>query len=261
MTDQLVGTALSVRGVSVQFGSLQALINITLDLPPHGIVGVIGPNGAGKSTLLAVIGGQLVPTAGTVSLFDEDVTRLDATKRSRLGLRRTFQSLELFDELSIRDNLLVTALSAHGVTSDRREHRSNSEAVRQVSKIINELGLSHYEYVDAKLVPAAIRRWVSYGRAIVGSPRCVLLDEPAAGLSDQERQALGSRVRKDVENEGLSVVVVEHDMGFVRDLCDYVYVLDAGSIIASGTFDEIAGNAAVREAYLGPMQEPGTADS
>lgn len=260
MTDQLVGTALSVRGVSVQFGSLQALIDITLDLPPHGIVGVIGPNGAGKSTLLAVIGGQLVPTAGTVSLFDEDITRLDATKRARLGLRRTFQSLELFDELSIRDNLLVTALSAHRGTSDRREHRSSADAVKQVSEIIEELGLSQYEYAEARLVPAAIRRWVSYGRAIVGSPRCVLLDEPAAGLADHERHALGARVRKDVENEGLSVIVVEHDMGFVRDLCDHVYVLDAGSIIASGTFEEIAGDVAVREAYLGPMQEPGTGE-
>jgi branched-chain amino acid transport system ATP-binding protein len=246
--------ALDVTDVSVRFGSLRALSNITLQAPAEGTVGVIGPNGAGKTTLLATIGGQLMPTSGSVKLFDRDITRLNASSRAGLGLRRTFQSLQLFDEMTVRDNLLV-AMSSHTAAAGSRRGRTGAAANIEVTRILNDLDLSRYAYMDAQTLSAPVRRLVSYGRAIVGNPACILLDEPAAGLSDSERDALGTRIRHDVDQGGLSVVVVEHDMGFVRNLCDHIYALDAGVMIASGTFDEVSSDPVVREAYLGPLPE------
>jgi branched-chain amino acid transport system ATP-binding protein len=248
--------ALDVADVSVRFGSLRALSNITLQAPTEGTVGVIGPNGAGKTTLLAAIGGQLMPTSGSVKLFDRDITRLNASGRARLGLRRTFQSLQLFDEMTVRDNLLV-AMASHGAVGGGGARRTGPAANIEVTRILDDLDLSRYAYMDAQTLSAPVRRLVSYGRAIVGNPACILLDEPAAGLSDSERDALGTRIRRDVDQGGLCVVVVEHDMGFVRNLCDHIYALDAGIMIASGTFDEVSSDPVVREAYLGPLPSTG----
>jgi branched-chain amino acid transport system ATP-binding protein len=248
--------ALDVADVSVRFGSLRALRNITMQAPAEGTVGVIGPNGAGKTTLLATIGGQLMPTSGSVKLFDRDITRLNTAGRARLGLRRTFQSLQLFDEMTVRDNLLV-AMASHSAAAGGRRRRTGAATNVEVMRIMDDLDLSRYAYMDAQTLSAPVRRLVSYGRAIVGNPACILLDEPAAGLSDSERDALGRRIRHDVDQGGLCVVVVEHDMGFVRNLCDHIYALDAGIMIASGTFDEVSSDPVVREAYLGPLPPAG----
>jgi branched-chain amino acid transport system permease protein len=248
---QQAGVPLVVESASVKFGSLQALSDVTITVPNGRIVGVIGPNGAGKSTLMGVIGGQLAPTGGTVRLFGRDVTSAKPSARARAGLRRTFQSLELFDDMTVRENVLV-GLQKTPVRPPW--HLSSRETARRVSSLLDALRLAPYEYMETRSLSAPIRRWVSYGRAIIGEPRCLLLDEPAAGLAEGERRALAARIRTDADSNEIAVVVVEHDMGFVRNLCDYIYVLNAGAIIAYGNFDEIAANPVVREAYLGPMK-------
>ena len=246
--------ALAVESVSVRFGSLQALSDVTIEIPRRGVVGIIGPNGAGKSTLMGVIGGQLTPTHGRVTLFGRDVTNVRSTTRAVAGLRRTFQSLELFDEMTVRENLRAGLTKRLPTVFSSRWYRSTREADERVTSLMEELGLSRYEYMEPSSLSAPVRRWVSYGRAIIGDPRCILLDEPAAGLADAERQALASRVRSDVDSREIAAVVVEHDMGFIRNLCDFIYVLNSGEIIAKGTFDEIAADRAVRDAYLGPTE-------
>jgi ABC-type branched-subunit amino acid transport system ATPase component len=240
---------LSVQGVSVRFGSLSALHEVTMELQPGSAVGLIGPNGAGKSTLLGVIGGQQRTARGRVEFQGRDISRMRPDARARLGLRRTFQSLELFDDMSVRDNILA-AIRGLGL-------RTASRAAREPAfELIRDLGLEPFADTNAGVLPAPIRRIVSYARAVVASPECVLLDEPAAGLSEPDRNALAARIKNDVEKRGMSAVVVEHNMGFVRHLCSHIYFLNAGALLTEGTFDEVASNPNVREAYLGrPSKE------
>jgi branched-chain amino acid transport system ATP-binding protein len=240
--------ALAVDNVSIEFGSVKALFNVTIEVAEHEVVGIIGPNGAGKSTLMAVIGGQAVPSTGSVRLYDRDITALGATTRAHLGLQRTFQSLELFDAMSVRDNVLVAAGRSK---APREGRRWGSRTADEVSELLEQMDLAKCQYAPVQSLPAPVRRIVSYCRAIVGRPRCVLLDEPAAGLSEFERQSLAERIRKDAADRGHALIVVEHDMGFVRNLCHTIYALDAGETIARGTFDEIASDPVVRKAYLG----------
>lgn len=246
---------LAVQDVSVQFGSVKALAGVSLEVPDHGVVGVIGPNGAGKSTLMAVIGGQVKPDTGHVLFDGHDISSLGATARAQLGLRRTFQSLELFDEMTVRENILVgTKASGRHHRSVRRndpQSHSGPDALGEVSTLMDEMDLTPYQYAPTKSLAAPVRRIVSYCRAIAGRPRCILLDEPAAGLSEYERQSLADRIHDDADKRGHSLIIVEHDMGFVRNLCEQIYVLDAGETIASGTFDEVAADPLVRKAYLG----------
>lgn len=239
---------LSVQGVSVRFGSLSALHEVTMELQPGSAVGLIGPNGAGKSTLLGVIGGQQRTARGRVEFHGRDISRLRPDTRARLGLRRTFQSLELFDDMSVRDNILA---AIRGLRP-----RAGGVARESAFELIRDLGLEPYADTNAGVLPAPIRRIVSYARAVVASPECVLLDEPAAGISEPDRNALAARIKSDVEKRGMSAVVVEHNMGFVRHLCNHIYFLNAGALLTEGTFDEVAANPNVREAYLGrPSKE------
>jgi ABC-type branched-subunit amino acid transport system ATPase component len=242
--------ALSVQNVSIQFGSVKALSDVSLQVPDGGVIGVIGPNGAGKSTLMAVIGGQASPASGRVEFDGRDITGLGATARAQLGLRRTFQSLELFDDMTVRENILVGARTSMRRLRGTRQ-RVGSRPADEVATLMDEMDLTRYQYVRVQSLAAPIRRIVSYCRAIAGRPRCILLDEPAAGLSEYERQSLADRIRSDATKRGHSLIVVEHDMGFVRNLCDSIYVLDAGETIAMGAFDEVAADPLVRKAYLG----------
>ena len=244
---------LNVQDLSVRFGSLNALREVSLTVRVEDTVGVIGPNGAGKSTLLAAIAGQLAPSNGSVMFLERDITAMRPATRASLGLHRTFQALELFDEMTVRDNLMVAA-SARMPPGGTR-YRSGSDARRQVDQMIEDLDLGRYEFMDARSLSAPVRRLVSYGRAMMGVPKCLLLDEPAAGLSDSERAAFAARIIRDVTELGICLVVVEHDMGFVRNICGRVYALDAGTMIASGSFEQVAADPKVREAYLGPLAD------
>ncbi|MFC9659536.1 ABC transporter ATP-binding protein [Nocardia sp. NPDC127606] len=233
---------LRVDEVSVVFGGHRALDAATLRAEAGTITGLIGPNGAGKSTLFDVICGLRTPVHGRVALGGRDVTRLGPARRARHGLSRTFQRLELFGRLSVRDNLLVAA----ELGPDRRK------AGRVVDDIIDRFGLASVADACADELPTGTGRLVEVGRAIAGRPSVLLLDEPAAGQDHTETERFGALLRALAE-EGTAVLLVEHDMGLVMNVCDEVYVLDLGRVIASGPPATIRSDEAVLAAYLGDL--------
>ncbi|MCK9931343.1 ABC transporter ATP-binding protein [Frankia sp. Mgl5] len=234
--------SLEVRGVTVTFGGHQALARVDLTADPGQVTGLIGPNGAGKSTLFDVVTGLRRPSAGQVLLDGRDVTRLGPSRRARHGLARTFQRLELFGRLSVRDNLLVAA----ELGPDRRR------AARAVTDILGRLDLTAIADQSADSLPTGIGRLVEVGRALAVRPTLLLLDEPAAG-QDHDETARFAALLRSLAADGATVVLVEHDMDLVMDVCDTVHVLDLGRVIAVGPPQEIRRDGAVLAAYLGDV--------
>jgi branched-chain amino acid transport system ATP-binding protein len=233
-----------MRDVTVRYGGVTALRSATVTAEPRGIHGLIGPNGAGKSTLFNVATGLVTPSAGHVLLDGEDITRRSPHARARRGLARTFQQLELFGVLTVHDNLLVAA-ELHA-----RRHGNRGDARSAVDAMLERMSLSQFSAARADHLPTGIARLVEVARALMTRPKILLLDEPAAGLIEEETQALG-RLLRGLAADGLSIILVEHDMELVMPVCSTVTVLDRGEILASGTPEEIRGNDAVIQAYLG----------
>lgn len=245
---------LGVEGVSVAFGGVRALEGVSFEVPRGQVCGVIGPNGAGKTTLFDVVSGLRRPSAGRVRVAGADVTRWSALRRARGGVRRTFQRTQVFGGLSVRDNVLA-ALDWHGggggMVADlagwpgrRRLERERRERVAEVLELCG-LGGSGDAYADS--LPVGQRRLVELARALVDRPRVLLLDEPTSGLDAEQTARLGEILR------GLSttILLVEHDMGFVMGVCDRLVVLDLGRVIAAGAPAEVRADPSVRAAYLG----------
>ncbi|MDH3010098.1 branched-chain amino acid ABC transporter permease/ATP-binding protein [Gordonia alkanivorans] len=228
---------LSVRDVTVRYGAVTAVRDVGFDVRAGEIVGLIGPNGAGKTTLIDAISG-FAPADGTVSLDGASIDGLAPHRRSRAGLGRTFQDIELYGELSVAENLAIAAQRAPGDTSDN------------VRKVLQMLEIDHLCEVPAADLSQGQRQLVAVARVLAGQPRVALLDEPAAGLDSTESRWLGDRLRA-ARAHGVSMVLVDHDMDLVLSLCDRVIVLDLGAVIADGTPDEIRTSPAVVGAYLG----------
>jgi branched-chain amino acid transport system ATP-binding protein len=226
--------------VTVAFGGNRALDGVTLAAQPGRVTGLIGPNGAGKSTLFDVVSGLRRPTSGRVLLDHRDVTRHGPSRRSGRGLARTFQRLELFGRLSVRDNLLVAA----ELGPDRRR------ATHVVTELLDRLGLTHIADSTADALSTGLARLVEVGRALATRPRVLLLDEPAAGQDHEETERFAALLRS-LAADGTAVVLVEHDMGLVMGVCDDVYVLDLGKVIAVGPPELIRHDETVLAAYLG----------
>jgi len=208
------------------------------------VVGLIGPNGAGKTTLFNVITGLQACTEGRVVLDSVDLTKLNPTKRARQGLARTFQRLELFTMLSVRENVAVAA-DVH-----RRWSRAKIDVDQQVEEIIDRVGLRAVADARVTALPTGQGRLVELARALACEPKVLLLDEPAAGQDDNETERF-SELLRELAGQGMAVVLVEHDMKLVMDVCDVIHVLNYGQVLAVGTPEEIRAHAAVREAYLG----------
>ena len=230
---------LYVDQVMVRFGGVMAVSGATLMARAGEVTGLIGPNGAGKTTLFNVITGIQEPTAGAVSLDGEDITRLAPHKRAHRGVARTFQRLELFSSLSVRDNIRVAA-----------ELAMLTNVSSTVDALIERVGLTDVADRTAGDLPTGSARLVEIARALATKPRLLLLDEPASGLSDIESEHLGHLLRS-LATDGLGVLLVEHDMDLVMRVCDHIFVLDLGVIIADGTPTEVRSNERVLEAYLG----------
>jgi branched-chain amino acid transport system ATP-binding protein len=226
--------------VTVAFGGNRVLDGVGMSAQPGRVTGLVGPNGAGKSTLFDVVSGLRRPSSGRVFLDGRDVTRLGPARRSRYGLARTFQRLELFGRLSVRDNLLVAA----ELGADRRR------AARTVAEVLDRLGLAAIADRSADALSTGVGRLVEVGRAIAVRPRVLLLDEPAAGQDAGETERFAALLRS-LAADGMAVVLVEHDMSLVMGVCDEVYVLDLGKTIASGPPDVIRQDETVLAAYLG----------
>ena len=232
--------SLEVSEVTVTFGGRRALDGVAIAAERGRVTGLIGPNGAGKSTLFDVICGLRKPVAGRVALEGKDVTREGPARRARHGMARTFQRLELFGRLSVRENLMVAA-----ELGPQRRH-----AARAVEEIITRLDLGEVAARPADALPTGTGRLVEVGRALAVRPRFLLLDEPAAGQDAEETRRFAGLLRA-LADEGTTVVLVEHDMSLVMGVCDQVYVLDLGKIISVGSPDVIRRDETVLAAYLG----------
>jgi sulfate-transporting ATPase len=243
---------LQVRDVTVRFGGVTAVEGVGFHVAPGEVVGLIGPNGAGKTTIIDAVTGFVRPAAGTVSINDARIEGWSTSKRARHGLRRSFQSLELFEDTSVEDNIRAGADSGSRLSwvTDLvwpGQHPLPETAVAA----IREFGLEDSLARKPDELPYGRRRLVGIARAVASAPSVVLLDEPAAGLDESESRELAHLIRRLADERRMGVLLVEHDVGLVMSTCDRIVVLDAGRVIASGAPDEVRRDPAVLAAYLG----------
>ena len=249
---------LSLEGVTVRFGGVVAVDGVSMSVPAGQIRGLIGPNGAGKTTLFDSITGVNIPTAGTIRLEGEEMTGRPATWRARRGVRRTFQRQQPFGWLSVADNVL-SALEweggGGGIAADLiafpARRRIEAKRRRRVDEVLELCGLTDVKDTPAGELPIARARMVELGRAIVSRPKLLLLDEPTSGIEHEEAEQLGQIIQAVRAEYQCSVLLVEHDVAFVTAQCDLITVLNLGRVIGEGSPEEVRGNPAVRDAYLG----------
>jgi len=242
---------LEVEGLRIQYGGVAAIADVGFKIPRGSIVGLIGPNGAGKTSLVDGLTGAVRPAAGRVLFNGADITGRSAHRLARSGLTRTFQSVELFDDLTVEENLLVAAerpslLRALGqvlwpLERPGREAVAWAADVAQIADVLQRFPreLSHGQ-----------RKLVGVARALAGRPSLLLLDEPAAGLDTEETALLGEKLRE-LPQHGITLLLIDHDMSLVLKVCDHILVIDFGKLIAEGSPAEIRTNRAVIDAYLG----------
>ena len=235
------GESLRASSVSRSFAGVEALHDVTLELRQGEVVGLIGPNGAGKSTLVNVLSGFDRPTSGRVLLGERDVTRWPAFRRGRRGLARTFQHSHAFGGLTVRENVEVSALGV-GV--------SQREAAKRTTELLGLLGLADHADQPASSLPHGDERRLGVARALATDPRFVLMDEPAAGLPEAEIPRFTTAVGT-VRERGAGVLLVDHNVALVLEVCERIHVLDQGTTLAEGTPAEIRAHLGVAAAYLG----------
>jgi ABC-type branched-subunit amino acid transport system ATPase component len=255
--------ALAASGITVRFGGLTALSEVSIEVQPGSIAGLVGPNGAGKSTLLAVLSGLLRPNHGRVQLRGEDVTTTSCRARAKKGLARTFQQPELFLGLTVREHLMLAyraRVTPQRLWRDMFDPRSllppSKNEDDRVDQLLELLRLTRVEKAPVAALPLGILRLVEVGRALATEPRVLLLDEPLSGLDIKASENLLTVFRQIVDQPGreVSLIMVEHDVGAVLSLSDTVFVLDFGERIAVGSPEDIRNDPAVRAAYLGDAE-------
>ena len=252
MSDRL----LEVRNLTMQFGGVTALSEVNLHVSEGEIAALIVPNGAGKTTVFNVTTGYYTPTSGEVLLMNESIVGLKPHKIARKGLARTFQNVRLFGDMTALENVMTGADSRNkvgligsmfGTAQSRRDEES---AHLKAAELLNFMGISHRGGQLARNLPYGDQRRLEIARALALDPKVLLLDEPVAGVNPVLREKIKERIRK-FKEKGETILLIEHDMNFVMDLVDYIYVLDYGKVIAQGKPEEIRHNKKVLEAYLG----------
>jgi branched-chain amino acid transport system ATP-binding protein len=233
---------IDVEGLSVHFGGVVSLDDMTIQFPA-GTCGLIGPNGAGKTTFFNVLSGFVTPRTGRVVAFDQDLLALPDYKRARWGLRRTFQTEQAIEKLTVFEN--VATVYEH---SDTRGKAGRTTAVDEA---LDFVGLTDVAQQLVRTLGVKERRFIEVARAVVGQPKLILLDEPAAGLPDAETELLGDIIRQIPERIGATAILVDHDMSLVQACCDWTAVLDFGRLLASGPTQEVLRDRNVMKAYLG----------
>ncbi len=248
---------LDVRNLSLRFGGVKALTDITFDVREHEIRAIIGPNGAGKSSLLNCINGVYQPQQGSISLRGKTFRHMNSRQVAEMGVARTFQNLALFKGMSVLDNIMTgrnlkmrTNLFQQAIRWGAAEREETEQRI-VVEKIIDFLEIQAYRKTPVGKMPYGLQKRVDLGRALAMEPQVLLLDEPMAGMNVEEKQDM-SRFILDVNDEfGTTIVLIEHDMGVVMDISDRVVVLDYGKKIGDGSPDEVRSNPEVIAAYLG----------
>jgi ABC-type branched-subunit amino acid transport system ATPase component len=250
-----------VTDISVRFGGAVALDNVSLAAPLGTITGLIGPNGAGKTTMFNACSGLLKPGGGQVSLLGRDVTKMSPAARARHGLGRTFQRVQLFESLSVRTNIELAPECAiaganryrHFVSSQREQKEIDSSAQRA----IEVAGVGPFLDKLVKDLSTGQRRLVELARVLAGPFDIVLLDEPSSGLDQSETERLGEILTESVTDRGIGLLLVEHDMSLVRQVCADIYVLDFGTLIFEGSPEQMLQSEVVKAAYLGSEADGG----
>jgi ABC-type branched-subunit amino acid transport system ATPase component len=243
--------ALATRELTVRFGGVTAVDHLTLTIEPNLLTGIIGPNGAGKTTFIDAISG-LVRSTGKIELHGRSIDGARPYKRALRGIGRTFQGIELFDEFTILENLLIPAEAARrwSLVRDLFYPRADRDSLTRATDALERVGLLAKADVKPPELSLGERKLVTIARALAGGGDLIFLDEPAAGLNSEASLELGQSLRELVAS-GLAVVLIDHDMGLVLNVCDMIHVLDFGKLIASGTPEQIRRDQAVIEAYLG----------
>jgi branched-chain amino acid transport system ATP-binding protein len=242
---------LRLDGISKSFGGIRALSDVTCDVRQRNIIGVIGPNGAGKTTLFNVITGAYRADAGYIHFLDDTINRWPPYRIARAGIARTFQNIRLFAGMTVWEHLLVA--QPHREAALRRllpTRWADPAAQKRAEEVLGFLDLEGVRDRTARSLPYGIQRKVEMARALTASPKLLLLDEPVAGMNYDEAEEVRELLLR-LRAGGLSILLIEHDMTFVMNLCDYLYVLDFGALIAEGTPAEVRSNPAVLDAYLG----------
>jgi branched-chain amino acid transport system ATP-binding protein len=251
------GVILDLDSVSLRFGGVKALTNISFNVLEHEIRAIIGPNGAGKSSMLNVINGVYRPQEGTITFRGEKLGDMTPNRAARLGISRTFQNIALFKGMTVLDNIMAGCfLREHAnflevafqLPRARREETANRA---KVEEIIEFLQIEHIRKTPVKRLPYGLQKRVELGRALAAEPKILLLDEPMAGMNIEEKQDMSRFILDVNDHYGTTVVLIEHDMGVVMDLSDRVVVLDYGKKIGDGTPDEVRSSPEVIKAYLG----------
>lgn len=246
---------LTVEGLVVRFGGLVAVNGITLHAAEGRLTGLIGPNGAGKTTIFNACTGLVTPNEGRVWLFGQDMTRMNPARRAQRGLGRTFQRMELFDSLTVRDNVELGREAALVGTSVWRQLVGSGQERELIREVADEslylCGIEHLAPETAGNLSTGQRRLVELARALAGPFRLLLLDEPSSGLDAGESARFGEVLQEVINQRDVGILLVEHDIELVIDVCEYIYVLDFGSLIFGGTPDAVRVSEEVRAAYLG----------
>lgn len=248
---------LDLDNVSIVFGGLRAVSNLSMHIDEHELIGLIGPNGAGKTTAFNLITGVYVPTEGDITFNGVRINGKKSYQVTQLGMARTFQNIRLFSELPVIDNVKI-AYHMHigynlpeAIFRTRKYVQEENEVMKKAMELLTIFHLEDHAYDLAKNLPYGAQRRLEIARALATEPKLLLLDEPAAGMNPQETKELMEMIRWLRDHFHLAILLIEHDMGLVMGVCQRIYVLEYGLCIASGTPDEIRRNKRVIEAYLG----------
>lgn len=247
---------LTTEDVTIRFGGLEAVCKMNFNVKKGEIVGIIGPNGAGKTTFFNMLTGIYEPTEGLIKYREYVLNKLKPHKIAELGISRTFQNIRLFNRMTVLENVMLAKHSRtksnfiDAVFKTKRHNQTEKQVEEDAIKLLEITGIADFRYEYSNSLPYGFQRKLEIARSMATDPEIILLDEPAAGMNENETKELSKFIRE-VRDMGYTIILIEHDVGLVMEICERIYVLNYGRLIAEGTPNSIKSNPAVVEAYLG----------